>query len=424
MVAVHKESVGSGVLRGKSARMLGAVVLVAVLLGLIFVISRPKSIPADLTTVERGAMEVTLDEEGETRVRDRFVVSAPVAGRILRIELEPGDPVVAGETVLATFQPVDPGLLDARTEAEARARARAAKASLGRAEADRKRAQAEMEFALRDLERQERLSQDQVVAADRLDKARLEADRTSDALNAAKFAVRAARFELEMAEASLMHASGGASEGQPLSLTSPVDGVVLNRSRESEAVVPSGEPLLEVADPSRMEIVSDFLSTDAVKIKPGQPVLIEQWGGDQPLNGEVRRVEPSGFTKISALGVEEQRVNVIIDLVDPRDVWQALGDGFRIEARVVIWRGEDVVQVPTSTLFRHQAAATESGTQAKNGGWAVFRLEEGIARVVPVEIGQRNRLSAEVVSGLAVGDQVIAHPSDDVSDGVGIAPRN
>ncbi len=423
-MAVHKEGIGSGVLRGKSTRVVWAAVLVLVLVGLVFVISRPKSIPADLTTVERGPMEVTLDEEGETRVRDRFVVSAPVAGRILRIELEPGDPVIAGETVLASFQPVEPGLLDARTEAEARARARAAKASLGRAEADRKRAEAEMEFALRDLERQERLSKDQVVAADRLDKARLEAQRTSDALSAAKFAVRAARFELEMAEASLMHATGGASEGKPLSLTSPVDGVVLSRSRESEAVVPSGEPLLEVADPSRMEIVSDFLSTDAVKIKPGQPVLIEQWGGDQPLNGEVRRVEPSGFTKISALGVEEQRVNVIIDLIDPREVWQALGDGFRIEARVVVWRGEDVVRVPTSTLFRHQPAAADAGAQTGKGGWAVFRLEEGVARVVPVDIGQRNRLNAEVVSGLEVGDRVIAHPSDDVSDGVRIAPRN
>ena len=408
-------------MRGKTARRAGLALLILVFAGLIFVISRPKSVAVDLVAIEQGPMEVTLDEEGETRVRDRFVVSAPVAGRILRIELEPGDPVIAGETVLATFQPVEPGLLDARTEAEARARARAAKASLGRAEADRKRVEAELAFAQRDLERQERLSEDQVVAADRLDKARLEAERSTDALSAAKFAVRAARFELEMAEASLLHASGGAPGGKPMSLTSPVDGVVLSRIRESEAVVPSGEPLLEVADPDRMEIVSDFLSTDAVKIRPGQPVLIEQWGGDHPLNGEVRRVEPSGFTKISALGVEEQRVNVIIDLVDPREVWQNLGDGFRIEARVVIWQDQEVIQVHTSALFRRQLGAT--GPQAGNGDWAVFRWQDGVARVTPVELGRRNRLRAEVISGLEVGDQVIAHPSEHVSDGVKVSPR-
>ena len=397
-------------------RNIGWVAALALAGFLIWTMARPAKVPADVVTVSRGALQVTLDEEGETRVRDRYVVSAPVSGRVLRIELEPGDSVVAGETVLATFQPVAPVLLDARSQAQAEARVCAAEAGLGGAKAEQARLQAELDYAERQLERQERLSADQVVAADRLDLAKLDAARTRDALDAAEFAVRAAGHELEMARAGLLQATGR-DDGRPLALTSPVDGVVLSRSRESESVVPGGEPLLEVADPSRLEIVADFLSTDAVKIQPGQHVLIDQWGGDHTLAGTVRRVEPSGFTKISALGVEEQRVNVIIDLTDPRESWQSLGDGFRVEVRVVIWQNDDVLKVPNSALFRPQS-------DADNPSWAVFRVDAGRAVTTPVEIGRRNRLYAEVLSGLSGGESVIVHASESVADGVLIEPRD
>ena len=228
----------------------------------------------------------------------------------------------------------------------------------------------------------------------------------SEALRAAEFAVHNARYELEVAHARRQQGGSRAASSEPLELTSPIDGVVLRRVRESESVVPAGEDLLEVADPAKLEIVSDFLSTDAVKIEPGDPVLIEQWGGDHAIHGKVRRVEPSGFTKVSALGVEEQRVNVVIDFEDPRQAWESLGDGFRVEVRVVIWEREDVLKVATSALFRGQE------------GWAVFAVDaDDRVRVTPVEIGRRNGLEAEVLSGLGEGDRVVVHPSDDVTEG-------
>jgi HlyD family secretion protein len=204
----------------------------------------------------------------------------------------------------------------------------------------------------------------------------------------------------------------GAEVRHPITIHSPVDGVVLRRLRESESPVQAGEPLLEVADPSRLEIVADFLSKDAVRIEPGQRVLIEQWGGETPLRGRVRRVEPSGFTKISALGVEEQRVNVIIDFEDPRSAWDALGDGFRVEVQVITWQGDDVLQVPTSALFRHQ------------DGWAVFAEENGQAHLMTVEVGHRNALAAEVLGGLEAGRRVIVHPADTITDGAAVAERD
>jgi HlyD family secretion protein len=196
-----------------------------------------------------------------------------------------------------------------------------------------------------------------------------------------------------------------------MTIRSPVDGVVLRRVRESEAVVAPGEPLLELGDPAQLEIVSDLLSTDAVKVRPGNPVLIEQWGGDRTLRGRVRRVEPSGFMKVSALGVEEQRVNVLVDFEDPAEAWKALGDGYRVEVRIVVWESPDAVRVPTTSLFR------------KGDGWAVFAVEGGRARIRPVVVGRRNGLEAEVVSGVAPADRVIVHPGDRIVDGSRVAER-
>ena len=391
----------------------GSAVAVAAAIGMMM---RPSPVEVDVATVGRGPLQVTIDEEGETRVRDRFVVSAPLAGRVLRIELEPGDPVIAEETVLASFQPGDPTLLDARTRAEAEARVRATRAALGRAQADRERAEVETEFAQSELDRHRQLAADGIVSAEQLDAAEHATRTGAEALRAAEFALRTAEYQLEIAQASLFQVqtdgTGSALNGNgPIVLRSPIDGVVLRRVRESEAIVPAGEPLLELADPANLEIVSDLLSVDAVKIDGGDDVLIEQWGGDRVLRGRVRLVEPSGFMKISALGVEEQRVNIIVDFVDVREAWKALGDGYRVEVRVVVWEADDVLRAPTSSLFR------------VGDDWAVYGIEEDRAVRRMVEIGQRNRLTAEVVSGLSEGDEVIVHPSDAVIDGVAIQRR-
>ncbi len=389
----------------RNPRLLGALGLVAALLA---VALWPRAIESDVATVQKGPLRVTVDEEGETRVHERFVVSAPVAGRVLRIELEPGDAVARGAAV-ASFLPVDPVLLDARAAAEARAGAGAAVASVGRARAERERAQAALALARSDLERTRALAGQRIVSSEALEEKETAFRAAEEALRAAEFGVTTAEHEREMAEARA--APPSAAGGRAIPIRSPIDGVVLKRLRESESVLGAGEPLLELGDPRELEIVSDLLSTDAVKVRPGNPVLIEQWGGDRTLRGKVRRVEPSGFMKVSALGVEEQRVNVIVDLEDPLEAWKALGDGYRVEVRIVIWEAPDVVKVPTTSLFR------------RGEEWAVFVVEGGRARLRPVTIGRRNGLEAEVTSGVAAGARVIVHPSDRVQDGVRVDAR-
>lgn len=390
--------------------LLGIVLGIVVLIGLAM---QPKPKPADFATVERGALRVTVDEEGETRVRDRFMVSAPLPGRILRIEHEPGDEVIAGETVVATLQPSDPVLLDDRAKAEAEARVGSARAALGLARAERDKAEAERVYAGNEVKRYRKLAAAEIVARERLEAEELAFSTREEALKAADFAVKRAEQELAVARATLLQAAPSRRSGraEPLDLTAPIDGVVLRRLHESEAVVAAGEPLVEIADPAQLEIVSDLLSTDAVKVRAGQKVLIEQWGGDKPLTGVVRRVEPYGFTKVSALGVEEQRVNVIVDFEDPREAWKALGDGYRVEVRVVVWEREDVVKVPTSSLFRH------------GDDWALYVVEEGMAKRREIQLGERNGLEAEVIEGVESGTRVIIHPSDTISDGVGVVER-
>jgi HlyD family secretion protein len=396
-------------------RMLAWGGVALVLLVLLGIAVAPRPVPVDLVTVERGALRVTLDHEGKTRVHDRFVVSAPVAGQVLRIELEPGDPVVAGKTVMATFEPGVPPLLDVRSRAEAEARVRAARATLDQAQAELSRAQTEQAFAQAQAERTRRLAADGIASKEALDAAEAEGRGRAEARKAAESAARAAEHELEAARAALVDggdAAGGsaAPKRAAITLRAPIDGVVLRRLHESKAVVPAGEPLLELADPADLEIVADYLSTDAVRIRPGMAVLIEQWGGGT-LRGRVQRVEPYGFLKVSALGVEEQRVNVIISFDDPRGAWKALGDGYRVEARTIVWERTDVVKAPTGALFRYGES------------WAVFAVEAGRARLKRVEVGQRNGLEAELLKGLSPGELVITHPSDAVRDGVRVTRR-
>jgi HlyD family secretion protein len=370
---------------------------------------QPAAVPVDVATAERGSLLITVDEEGETRVRDRYVVSAPVPGRMRRIELEPGDVVKAGTTVLAMFEPADPALLDARTRAEVNARVQAAESSVGGARSERQRLAADLEFAQRELNRYRDLDREGLTSKDRVESYERQVRGLEEALQSAEFGVRTAEHQLEVARASLLQRRSSA--GALIRLTSPVDGVVLRRVQQSESIIAPGQPLIEIGNLEQLEIVADLLSTAAVRVRPGQPVVVEQWGGDDSLSARVRRVEPSGFTKISALGVEEQRVNVIIDFEGPRDEWERLGDGYRVEVRVVVSERDGVVKVPTSSLFRD------------GDKWAVFTIDNGKAVRRQVDVGEQNGLEAEIRSGLDAGEPVIMFPSDDVRDGVAVTPR-
>ena len=382
------------------------------------VMTRPQRVPVDFAVVSRGAMVETLDHEGRTRVRERYVVSAPVAGRVLRIALRPGDRVVANQTVIATFAPGASSLLDARSRAGATSRVSEAEALLEQARAQRELARVQSQHAVEERDRAQNLEKFGLLTAEGRQAAETQASASQRSLEAAEAAVRAVAHEVEAARAMLVEpgsgsagVAGAAATGVTLTLRSPIDGVVLERHRESEAVVMHGEPLVTVADTSALEVVADYLSSDAVRMQPGMRAFIDQWGGDQPLGAVVRRVEPAGFLKVSALGVEEQRVFVVLDLEEPASAGQALGDGYRVEVRVVTWEGGDVVRVPVSSLFR------------RGSGWAVFVEEGGLARERPVQVGHRNGTFAEVLSGVSVGGKVIIYPPDSVSDGTHIAAR-
>jgi HlyD family secretion protein len=375
---------------------------------------RPQPIPVDLADVVRGPLVVTVDEEGETRVRDVFVLSAPVAGRVLRIEAEVGDAVVAEQTVVAEIEPRDPEFLDQRSEAQAQASLRAAEANKALAEAELAEAEAEFEFAESERKRAHRLIKSETISQSALDDAerRFRTTRAAVATSRARLQVRI--FEFERARAQLVspvhtQAAHGACECVPL--LAPVSGRILRVLHKSEGVVDAGDPLVEIGDPADLELVTDFLSSDAVKIAPGQRVIVEEWGGETALEGRVRLIEPFGFTKISALGIEEKRVNVIIDFISPRADWQRLGHGYQVEVGVVLWEGTDVRKLPLTALFRH------------GGDWAVFVAEDGRARVRVVEVGKRTGLEAEIAGGVEVGDRVIVSPSDRITDGVRIRPR-
>ena len=386
-------------------------VIAAVLAAIGFWAFRPQPVAADFAAVERGPLEVTVEDEGRTRVRDRYVVSAPLPGRMRRIELEPGDPVTAMKTVVARFESADPVLLDVRTRAELSARARGAEAAVGGARSERDRVRTELTFAQSELKRAQALVEQRVISLRELEATQRQVQTLERALQSAEFAARAAEHQLELARSSLLQTQGGRRDAV-IPLYSPVNGVILRRLQESETVVPTGQPLVEIGDLDNLEIVSDLLSSAAVAVKPGQPVHVEQWGGDRALRGRVRRIEPSGFTKISALGVEEQRVNVVVDFEEPRSAWQSIGDGYRVEVRIVVWRKEDVVKVPTSSLFRHESK------------WAVYKVENDKAVRCPVEVGQRNGLEAEVLGGLNPGERIVVYPSEAVSDGVKVTARS
>ena len=384
-------------------------VVAVVFAGAVWLSVAPKVVEVETSTVARAPMKVTVDEEGETRLRRRFVVSAPVPGRVLRIETRPGDMVKAGQT-LAIIQPVAPAPLDARTQTIGEARVSGSDAAAARARAERDRLGIDLKQAEADAARAKALFDTGYGQKDIWEQADARVRALREALAAAASAVRAAEFDLAAAKAALV-SRGEAAGGRAVTVTAPIAGVVLKRVQESEAVVVPGAPLLEIGNLDDLEIVADLLSTDAVKVRPGADVVIDRWGGEGTLAGRIQRIEPSGFMKISALGVEEQRVNVVIDFADPRERRASLGDGFRVEVRIVVWEKADAVSVPTSSLFRH------------DGNWAVFVVDGDTLRRRIVGIGQRNDQVAEVLEGLAAGDRVVAYPGESLADGAKVKQR-
>ncbi|MCM2312808.1 MAG: efflux RND transporter periplasmic adaptor subunit [Steroidobacteraceae bacterium] len=370
---------------------------------------RPQPVVVDLGTAMKAPMRVAVDQEGRTRVADRYVVAAPVDGYARRIELEVGDAVEAGAT-LAVLEAQRSEVLDARRRAEAEARVAATQANLAAVGQRVQAAEAGATLARRELERIRRLRAAGHVTLDAEDRAAAEDERAGAELRSARFNVATARHELEAARTALGYAAAG-GRGDPLLVRAPVAGRVLKIPRKSEGSVAVGQALVEIGDPRALEVEVDVLSADAVRIQPGTRVLFERWGGDGALEGKVRVIEPAGFTKVSALGVEEQRVWVIVDFTSPAEQWQRLGDGYRVEASFVLWEEKDVLQVPASALFRD------------GDGWAVFAVEDGHAVRRRVETGQRNGLAAQVLSGLAEGASVVVHPDDRLRDGVKVSGR-
>jgi HlyD family secretion protein len=362
----------------------------------------------EVGSVDRGPLEVVVSEEGRTRVRQRYVVAAPVTGRLERIALDEGDAVTAGSVVAR----VSPAPLDPRGEAQAQARLEAALAAQREAAARVGQADAALAQAERELRRARQLAASGTLAAQGLEQAELARTSRSQERDAALEAADASAHEVEAARAALLASGGGQDAGAGgsvavIEVPAPASGQVLRVLEESARVVAVGTPLLEIGDPTDLELVVDVLSADAVKIRPGGEMRLEAWGGDEALRARVRRVEPSGFTKLSALGVEEQRVNVIGDFVDPPG---ALGDGYRLEAEIVVWRAEDVLRAPASALFR------------RGGDWHVFAVDGGRARLRAVEVGHRGTDAVEIRGGLEPGIGLVLHPTDRIEDGVRIEP--
>jgi HlyD family secretion protein len=384
-------------------RKTGLIIIVAFIIAAIVHGFMPGSVSVETVKVKKGYMKVEIEEEGRTRVMNRFIVSAPVAGYALRIDMAVGDLVNKGDTI-TRLEPLRSNVLDPRSRAAAEASIMAAKENALAAKAD-------SEFTRKELERVQFLYKDGLVSQEKLDSANAEALSREAALRSSEFSVKVAQYELEAANTALKYSTMDPYEyPDKVLINSPVSGHVLKVNHESEGVVQAGESLVEIGDPKMLEIEVDVLSADAVRIIPGTPVLFKRWGGERPLKGTVRVVEPTGFTKISALGVEEQRVLVISDIISPAKEWTQLGDGYRVEAGFILWEAKGVLQVPSSALFRYE------------DGWAVFVVKGKKALLRKVGLGRRNGLNAQVVSGLIEGDTVITHPDSSIEDSTSVTP--
>lgn len=393
-------------------RLVGGVVTIAIVVAAVW-LAWPSAIPVDVAVVTSGPMEVTIEEEGKTRVRNVYTVAAPLAGRVLRSPRRVGDSVIADETIVAAMQPMAPSFLDVRSREELQAVVQVTEAAVKFAEAEVRRIESALEFSRTELNRAETLFRTNAIAAKLLDKAKFDFETNAAALASVKAQLDVRRHEHHNARARLIDPTNAAQQGPNccIQLRAPVTGRVLKILQESETVVQPGTPLIEIGDPGDLEIVADLLSSDAVQIKVGARVRIDGWGGP-PLGGRVTSVDPAGFVKVSALGIEEQRVRTTVELVGPPAAWSRLGHDFRVIAHVAIWNADNVLTVPVGALFR------------KGDDWAVFAIRNGQARTSVIQVDHRNRREVEVVSGLSTGDRVVLHPSDRIRDGVAVAERN
>ncbi len=370
----------------------------------------PKPVEVDIAKVTQGPLTVSVLEEGKTRIRNRYVVSPPVAGYLRRVPVRAGDPIEAGKTLLAIIQAAPSSFLDPRATAQAESAVRSAEAARMQRSEQVQSAEAELELARKELTRADQLRKKGAIATQEFDTASNRVDMLDNQLGSVRFALKVAEFELEQAEAALVQATGDPSDsGQPIEIRAPVSGFVLNVYEESARPVTPGLAIMEVGDPKDLEAEIELLSSDAVNVKPGADVSIEQWGGGEPLPGKVALVEPGAFLKVSALGVEEQRVKVRVNFTDlPEGV---LGDRYRVEARIVTWSGDKVRQVPTGALFR------------RGNDWMTFVVENGRASLTKLKIGRTDGVAAEVTEGLTEGQEVILHPPDTVKDSVTVKLR-
>ncbi len=371
----------------------------------------PGAVPVETAAVTRGRFVASVDEDGKTRVRERYLVAAPLAGQLSRIRFKVGDPVQVDD-VVATVSPSPAPLMDPRSRSEAEERLGAAEANLERAKAVVERARAQSGQADTDLARAQKLARSGATTAQALERAELAVRLTDRELRAAEFLRHAADHELSQMRALLMR-YGNNSDGVPESwnVTAPVAGVILKVAQESETIVQPGAPLIEIGDPHDLEIVVDVLTTDAIEIHPGAEAVIEHWGGDRDLSGRVRRVEPAAFTKVSTLGVEEQRTNVLIDLLSPSAQWSGLGDAYQVDARITVFTQEDATIIPAGALFR------------RGDSWNVFVVNDGRAEIREIRILRRSGRFAAVATGLKAGEIVIVYPGDRVGPGVRVGIR-
>ncbi len=399
----------------KNRLMTGVLVALVALAFMWGLRTQPEAV--DLASIERGALSVTINEEGITRIREIYTVSAPVAGQLHRLSLKEGDRVQKGKTVVAVIEPVAPAFQDVRSMSILRASVKSAEAALALARAELSRVKADLDYAATDFKRTEQLYKKRIISRKLYDQGLAAKRKAQAGVNAARANVEVRKKELESIRARLIQPAGSRRQNEDpksccLSLTAPADGRILTIRHKSEQVVPAGTPLLEVGDDRDLEIAIDLLSTDAVKVKTGATALIDGWGGEQPLRARVKHIEPAGFTKISALGIEEQRVKTVLEFTSPPEQTARLGHEFRVMAHISIWEGRDILLVPLAALFR------------KGNDWVVFTVENGTARLKKVRIGQRTEQKAQIIEGLVAGEKVILHPSDSIADGTTITDRN
>jgi HlyD family secretion protein len=387
--------------------IVGSGLLALIVLGLL-----PKPLPAEIAVVSRGDLRVTVNEEGMTRVKNRYVIASPVAGQLRRIDWKPGAVVEAGKTVLAVLESGGADILDARSLVQAEARVRAAEAAVAQAVAQRARAVANANLQREDFARQKTLFASGALSRQEFDAAETRATTTAQEARASEFAGQIAEFEAAQARALLLRGqpAGAGARGEPLVILSPVSGRVLRVMQESERLVTAGFALLEVGDPTDLEARIEVLSRDGVAIQPGARVQLEQWGGPVALNARVRVVEPSAFTKVSALGVEEQRVYVIVDFTDPLEVRRSLGDNYRVEARIETWSGQNILKVPSGALFQRGAL------------WQTYVEEGKRAMLRTVRVGRSSGRETEILEGLSEGQNVVVYPGDQIANGSRIKP--